>query len=251
MLLLLLHQQHAQLGTMSNDYFQFKQMRIEQDQCAMKVSTDACIQGAWTPIEEAVYNVLDIGTGTGLLALMLAQRKNTLSIDALEIDHSAAQQALKNVTHAPFKSQINIHETNAQSWVSGHTYDLIICNPPFFSNNLKGVNEQRNLARHNDNLTFDNLAKIISDSLKSNGYASILIPTTERANWESVAQKYELYTVKQLMVKPFEHSTPNRIILILSKKKLVLEEEQLIIYQSPKVYTERFTDLLRPFYLYL
>lgn len=236
---------------MSNDYFQFKQMRIEQSQCAMKVSTDACIQGAWTPIAAHVQRVLDIGTGTGLLALMLAQRKHTLNIDALEIEHSAAQQAIENIQQSPFAAQINIYETDAQDWLSEQAYDLIICNPPFFSNSLKSDKQLRNLARHNDSLTFDNLAQLIASRLKPDAYASILIPTTEQANWAAAAIKHDLYTAQQLMIQPFEYSAPNRMILILSKTKSALETEELIIYQSPKVYTPHFRDLLHPFYLHL
>lgn len=241
----------AQPGTMSNSYFQFKQMRIEQDQCAMKISTDACVQGAWTPVSSVCISVLDIGTGTGLLSLMLAQRNNHLKIDALEIDPLAAKQARENAAQSNFAAQISVHQIDAKLWNSESGYDLIICNPPFFTQSLKSENEQRNLARHNDSLAFEDLVKLIETNLKNEGSASILLPSTELERWETALSASELYTVHQLLIKPFGHSIANRVIILLKKTASKPITEELVIYQSPKVYTTVFTDLLRPFYLYL
>src|SRR5262245_25570320 len=123
---------------MSNTFFQFKQFRIEQDKCAMKVSTDACIQGAWTPIEENVRNVLDIGTGTGLLSLMLAQRKPGIRIEAIEIEEQAYKQAAENVAYSPWAEQIHVIPGDVRNDSLNRKFDLIVCNPPFFQNSLLG-----------------------------------------------------------------------------------------------------------------
>lgn len=236
---------------MSNSYFEFRQMRIEQDQCAMKVSTDACIQGAWTPISTKVKTVLDIGCGTGLLSLMLAQRNNELHIDALEIDPLAAKQAKENVANSKFFNQISVIECDAKTWKEESYYDLIICNPPFFTNSLKSENEARKLARHNDEFSFDDLLKVIDINLKKDGKASILLPFSELKRWESAICKTTLISTRSLLIKPFAHSKPNRMVQILGKEKLNLLTEELIIYQEEKRYTSEFTDLLRPFYLHL
>lgn len=236
---------------MSNSYFEFRQMRIEQDQCAMKVSTDACIQGAWTPISTQIKTVLDVGCGTGLLSLMLAQRNNELHIDALEIDHLAAKQAKENVANSKFSHQISVIECDAKTWKKESYYDLIICNPPFFSQSLKGNNPSRNTARHNDEFSFDDLLNVIDINLKNDGTASILLPFSELKRWESALSKTTFIATRSLLIKPFKHQMPNRVIMILSKKEGTNMKEELVIYQEPKQYSSEFTDLLRPFYLHL
>lgn len=133
---------------MSNSYFQFKQFRVEQDRCAMKVTTDACIQGAWTPVLPSVKNVLDVGTGTGILALMLAQKNSEITVDAIEVDKDAAGQARANVAGSPWRERINILEGDVRNYPFDKRYDLIITNPPFFSNSLLGDDVNKNLARH-------------------------------------------------------------------------------------------------------
>lgn len=243
--------QRALHGIMSKDYFQFKQMLIEQDQCAMKVSTDACILGAWTPITPESKTVLDIGTGTGLLSLMLAQRNKSFKIDALEIDSSAAKQASENISNSIFFNQISVIECDAKKWQNDLKYDLIICNPPFFSNSLKGNNQIRNIARHNDDFSFDELLKVVSVNLKSEGTASILLPISEITRWETAMRKTQLKQSGSLLIKPFAHQEPNRAIVLLSKKEENSVIEELVIYKEQKLYTNEFTDLLSPFYLHL
>lgn len=233
------------------NYFEMKQMRIEQDQCAMKVSTDACIQGAWTPINTTVHRVLDIGTGTGLLSLMLAQRASQIQIDALELDPDATRQAQHNVTQSAFAQQIKVHHIDATQFESEAKYDLIICNPPFFNNSLKGPDQQRNLARHTDCLTQQQLIRVVLKHLASNGYAAILLPITEALQWEELAQLQGLHSFKRLMIRPFAHTAANRVVLLCTTQKEPLIEESLIIYDEPKQYSQAFIDLMRPYYLYL
>lgn len=237
---------------MSKHYFQFKQWRIEQEHCAMKVSTDACIQGAWTPVADTVKSILDIGTGTGLLSLMLAQRAASATIDAIEIDTQVAEQAAQNVSSSIFSKQVKVAHADARNWQSDRQYDLIVCNPPFFTGSLRGPDAARNRARHDDDLGRKDLASSIAFHLAENGCASILLPFTERSSWEIAAKENNLFTSKYLLVKPFEHAAANRIVLICSKQETpAIEEQTLVIYKEPKVYTEAFTTLMRPFYLNL
>lgn len=228
-----------------------KQMRIEQDQCAMKVSTDACIQGAWTPINATVHRVLDIGTGTGLLSLMLAQRAPQIYIDALELDPAAAKQAKQNVAQSKFANQIDIHQIDATLFQSNYAYDLIISNPPFFNNSLKGNDQQRNLARHTESLTPQQLIQVILKHLALNAYAAILLPISESLPWELIAQEQGLHTFKRLLIHPFAHTPANRVVLLCTTHKMPLIDESLIIYDKPKQYSQMFIDLLHPYYLYL
>lgn len=228
-----------------------KRMRIEQSDCAMKVSTDACILGAWTPLGNDCSHILDIGTGTGLLALMIAQRQPQANIDAIEIEPAAFRQAQTNIVQSIYSGQISVHEVDAKQWQSDVLYDMIICNPPFFTNSLKGDNSQRNLARHNDELGFEDLLKVITKLLSLDGIASILLPTSELPKWQNELGRTALKTVKHLEIKPFAQSAANRVIALLSLQEGQFSTEKLVIYKAPKTYTEEFTSLMRPFYLHL
>ncbi|MBL7712490.1 MAG: methyltransferase [Chitinophagaceae bacterium] len=236
---------------MGNAYFQFKQFRIGQEHCAMKVSTDACIQGAWTPLAPEVKNVWDIGTGTGLLSLMIAQRCPGGTIDAVEIDAAAAAQAAENIRHSVFSDRVQLHHGDALCWNTEKQYELIICNPPFFTGSLKGPDEQRNLARHTGSLNLETLAGLITAKLSENGYASVLLPLSETGKWATAASGKGLFVNHMLRVMPFEHSSANRAVLICSRRQSTLQEDTMVIYREPGVYTERFTELMRPFYLNL
>ncbi|HTN17335.1 MAG TPA: methyltransferase [Chitinophagaceae bacterium] len=236
---------------MSNDYFQFKQFRIAQEHCAMKVSTDACIQAAWTPLPTGIKSVLDIGTGTGLLSLMIAQRCPEYSIDAIEIDQAAAVQAAANVRQSVFADHIQVYYADVLKWEKEHLYDLVLCNPPFFTGSLKGPDAQRNLARHTGDLNLETLAGLIARYLAVQGAASVLLPVSETGRWHTAVSDKGLFVRQVLWVKPFEHSKANRAILICSRQHGAVQEETLVIYREPKVYTAQFTELLRPFYLNL
>lgn len=237
---------------MSNQYFQFKQFRIEQDKCAMKVSTDACIQGAWTPINNGVQRMLDIGTGTGLLSLMLAQRNAQMHIDAVELDAQAAAQAKGNTALSPWAQQINVIHIDVKEYQARQQYDLIICNPPFFQNSLLGESDKRNTARHTISFSYGDLLDCCEKSLSANGYASILMPYNEYDNWQKLLQNRGLHIVETLLIQPRKDVAINRAISIVGRKEQVTTKEQvLIIYEQQGVYTEAFKQLLAPFYLFL
>ena len=235
---------------MANSYFQFKQFRIDQDRCAMKVTTDACIQGAWTPVLPAVKRVLDIGSGTGLLSLMLAQRATGIILDAIEFDTQAATQTFENISSSPWRSRINAIECDVRGFVSAHKYDLIICNPPFFNNSLLGDKESRNIARHTLSLTHEELIKAISINMTDDGYCSILLPNAEYNHWCELANDALFHEVGRLSVSHSPDSPVKRVVSLFSKKAAsVITENELAIKDADNSYTGAFIDLLSPFYL--
>jgi tRNA1Val (adenine37-N6)-methyltransferase len=236
---------------MSNSYFRFKQFNVEQGRCAMKVSTDACIQGAWTPVGSAVAHILDIGTGTGLLSLMLAQRNGVASIDALELSPEAAGQAKENAKASPFANRIDVVQTDATQWKSSHLYELIICNPPFFQNALKGPDAGRNDARHSDSLDMQTLIRLSLQWLTANGAASFLWPKAEHDVFADLAQKAGIYLSEQLDIRHRVGSAVTRVVGIYSKQQSAVVFEDLTIKNEADQYTDQFRRLLSPFYLHL
>jgi len=235
---------------MGNNYFQFRQFKIEQDRCAMKVSTDACIQGAWTPVPSFAKTALDIGTGTGLLSLMLAQRNSLINIDALEIDSSAAQQARENIAASPWADRIAVVEADVRQYSFTKEYDLIICNPPFFINSLLGDKHQRNQARHNLSLSFQDLFRVIKSNLYEEGYASVLLPVAEHKIWRSLVEANGWKVSHELHVIPRMGQAANRIIsLCTANAAKELVKEELVIRDLDDRYTAAFREMLSPFYL--
>jgi tRNA1Val (adenine37-N6)-methyltransferase len=234
---------------MSNAYFQFKQFRIEQDRCAMKVTTDACIQGAWTLLLPNVKRVLDVGTGTGLLALMLAQRAPQISIDAIEFDADAAAQARDNVAASPWK-EVQVIEGDAANYVYGGKYDLVICNPPFFMNSLLSDKEHQNRARHTVAFTYDDLLRVATQYLNDEGYISILLPSEEYTIWKTLAEKAGWFEFSKLSVRHRAEAQVKRVVGLFGREpKAVPEEETLVIKKDAENYAQQFIDLLGPFYL--
>jgi len=236
---------------MSNQYFRFKQFTIQQDRCAMKVSTDACIQGAWTPLLPGVKEVLDIGAGTGLLSLMLAQRDTNISMDSIELDVEAAKQAKENVASSPWAESINVIQGDATAYDFSLRYDMVICNPPFFQNSLLGDRNERNIARHTLSLTYQGLIDVLKKALKPDGYASVLLPFAEYKEWEILLEQNGWNVFKKLIVKPKGTLGPNRVVSLCAINKPKQPDEQLTIYAGEQMYTKEFGDLLQPFYLNL
>ena len=234
---------------MSNTYFEFKQFRIEQAMCAMKVTTDACIQGAWTPVLSGVKRVLDIGAGTGLLALMLAQRNTGISIDAVEFDHDAAKQASENVGASPWADRINIVEADIREFKAAHRYDLVITNPPFFNNSLLGDKDRKNHARHTLSLSYAGLLAAMEAHLDEGGYISILLPATEYELWKEMAMGSGWIETGKLSVKHRAHAPVKRVVGLFSKTGSTYIESVLTIQDDDGSYTAGFTELLSQFYL--
>ncbi len=202
---------------MAYSFFKFKQFTIHQNDCAMKVSTDACLFGAWCANEMANYSIknsLDIGAGTGLLSLMLAQQCH-LNIDALEIDENAYKQAKENIMNSAFKSKISIHHSAIQNYNRNILYDFIITNPPFYENDLKSIHNNRNTALHSSNLNLLTLMNCIKNLLSPTGLFAILLPYHRTEYFEKIASEY--YCLNKIIVKHSQHHAEFRTILLYSK----------------------------------
>ena len=230
--------------------FQFKQFTIEQDQTAMKVCTDACILGAYTPVQEA-SRVLDIGTGTGLLALMLAQRNPNAQIDAVEIESNAYFQAKKNIENSPFSAQIQVFNQAIQYFAQNKQteYDLIISNPPFFTNHLKSSKNNKNQALHTNTLSFDDLLKTVKQLLLPNGTFVVLLPEYEMGLLQKKAEELALFQTKKLLIKHHSAGKIFRVIAIFELEQKEFFEEELFIKNRNESYSSAFINLLKDYYL--
>jgi len=235
---------------MSNTYFRFKQFIIHQDKCGMKVSTDACIQGAWTPILPHVKRALDIGTGTGLLSLMLAQRNSDIHIDTIELDEAAALQAKENIAASPWADRINVIQGDVRTYSFTAPYDMIICNPPFFHKSLQSDDEARNNARHTTQLTHDELIILFGKLLEQDGYAAVLLPALNHEVFEKSLKINRFDIFNKLFIIPKAGNEPNRVVIMCSKAGLQeCELHHLPIRTAENAYNQHFISLLEPFYL--
>lgn len=236
---------------MSQSYFQFKQFRIEQGRCAMKVSTDACIQGAWTPLRETDKRVLDVGAGTGLLSLVLAQRAPQIQVDAVELDTAAAEQAAENAAASPFANRIQVLQGDVRAMALEPIYDLLICNPPFFTRSLIGPDSQRNQARHDASLTLANLYQVAERVLIPDGRLCVLLPALEMTRWEHIMQTAGWNLQYKLSVQSKDTAAVGRVISVWGREVSNVQEETLVIYKGQNQLTDAAIELLRPFYLHL
>jgi tRNA1Val (adenine37-N6)-methyltransferase len=243
---------------LANSYFQFKQFRIEQGNCAMKVSTDACILGAYTPIKNA-KNIIDIGAGTGLLSLMLAQKSaENVRITAIEIDEIAAQQAIENIKNSKWATKIEVIntaiQTYSQTYFQGENlYDLAICNPPFFVNSTLPPNQKQAIAHHTTALSFEDLWQSVEKLLHKNGYFVVLLPVQETEIFSKIANLHNFVAMQQLMIQDSPKHNPHRIITIYTKKDNFdfMIKESLLIKEIEGNYSQDFISLLKDYYLYL
>lgn len=224
----------------------------------MKVSTDACIQGAWAAsqaVSLSPENVLDIGCGTGLLSLMLAQvLPDSCRIKGIELDAAAAGQAKENVAASPWTAQIDIETCSLQHFeaLDNASYDFIICNPPFFHKHLPASGRERQWARHSDQLDKPTLACSLSKLLHKAGKACILYPAHEWPAWIQAANAFGLFPEQCLLIRPFVHKDINRICGLFTFSAIAAPvSETLTIYENDKSYRERSKELLRPYYLNL
>lgn len=232
--------------------FSFKQFSIEQDRCAMKVGTDAVLLGAWTPIDNNPRSILDIGAGTGIIALMLAQRTNAEQIDALEIDQDAYEQAVDNFENSPWSDRLFCFHAGLDEFVDEpeDEYDLIISNPPFYSEDYKTENSQRDLARFQDAMPFEDLIDAADLLLSENGIFSVIIPHKEEERFIDLCAEAELFPVKITRVKGSHNTSIVRSLLAFKRYELaVLTTDELVIEISRHLYTQEYINLTKDFYL--
>lgn len=233
--------------------FTFKQFSVNQDRCAMKIGTDGVLLGAWTSTTPSPYSVLDIGAGTGLLSLMLAQRCHAEIIDALEIDSEAYEQCVGNFEQSPWCDRLFCYHASLEEFADeiDDKYDLIICNPPFYSENYKASNKQRAMARFQDAMPFSQLIESVAKLLSASGIFSVIIPFKEESNFISLASNFNLFPNRITHVKGTLNSEIKRTLIEFSFGPTPpdVKKDLLIIETSRHQYTEKYIDLTKDFYL--
>ena len=236
---------------MSNPFFQFKQFTIRHDKCAMKVGTDGVLLGAWTGIESC-NRILDIGTGTGLIAMMLAQRSKAV-IDAIDIDAEACLQAQENAESSPFAERIKIRHSALSDFAQTDTglYDLIVSNPPYFVDSLKCPDQKRNTARHTDTLTLEDLLQDSRKLLAPQGRIALILPYDQKERLTDCIRTQNLFLSKETSVIPVPGAEPKRLLAELTAEPPVFPtfSSQLTIVIARHQYTDEYVSLTKDFYL--
>lgn len=240
---------------MPNHYFQFKKFIIQQDRCAMKVSTDSCLFGAWLskmiiPSLPDIRHTLDVGAGTGLLMLMMAQGHN-FSIDGIELNEDAYQQALSNINASEWKTRLSLFHGDVRGFVFDKTFDLIISNPPFYEDDLLPDSVSKAIAKHDTALRFEALLDAIERNLNFDGFFALLIPYHRFEYLKELSLLKGFYLQKAVHVRHLEEHAFIRSMILLSRKSTSTHFQMITIKEKNGSYTNEFTELLKEFYLYL
>jgi tRNA1Val (adenine37-N6)-methyltransferase len=229
--------------------FRFKQFSVVHEVNAMKVCTEACILGAFAPVEEK-KRILDIGTGTGLLALMSAQRSQA-QILGLELLKEFSVEAKENVQRSPWNDRIEIVNQSFESFAdqTNERFDFIIANPPFYTHQLPSKDQGKNLAWHSQSFDHENFVSRMDRILTSDGQICLLLPLAETEYCIRKAAEISLGPTFQLLIKNRPELDPFRVITIFERKIFSsLIRQEFVIYQELTQYTQSFIDLLRPYY---
>lgn len=235
---------------MSNDYFKFKQFTVHQNRCAMKVGTDGTLLGAWATVPTGKCRLLDIGTGTGLIALMLAQRAPEAEIVGIDIDTEAVCQAHDNVKSSPFHDRIKIQLADAKDYHDHVKFDAIVCNPPYFSDSLECPDNQRTLARHTRSLTFHTLVASAYRLLSDKGTFSVIIPSDYYSKFISETVMARFFLLRKCAVKTTPQKMPKRYLIELSKQNIKeVDISEGIIETMPQIRSEWYHHLIHEFYI--
>ncbi len=237
---------------MSNPFFSFKKFTVFHDKSAHKVGVDGVTLGSWADVKEAT-NILDIGTGSGLIALMLAQRTTGAKIVAVEFDKDSFCQAKENFQASEWNERMEVFHSSLQNFATSQTekYDLIVSNPPFFENSLKAKGQSRTNARHTDTLSQDDLLNSVDKLLTKNGRFCVILPVLEAQKLVQKAEKLGFYLNKLTKLSHTDKKEPKRWLLEFSYRKTELKIENLVIKDDKNNYTEEYYRLVKDFYLKL
>jgi len=241
----------------ANPYFQFKQFIVHQEHTAMKVCTDACLFGAWAAADvqiQTAKNILDIGSGTGLLSLMLAQQ-SAAHITAIEIEAGAFEQTKANFDLSPWKNRLDAIHSSIQDYASNNKqnlFDCIITNPPFYEGDLNSPDNAKNLASHSTALSWDNLAKSVASLFQGNGTWYVLVPTLKAYTMQKIASNYGLYLSEEcLMYNDAKHLPIRAMLKFVKQKEASIQRNKIVIKNADQSYTTEFTNYLKEYYLHL
>jgi tRNA1Val (adenine37-N6)-methyltransferase len=226
--------------------FKFKQFSIVQSISAMKVGTDGVLLGSWVNCQKA-KKILDIGTGTGLISLMLAQRNNECNITAVEIDKETSEEANININNSKWRDRISIINISINNFTTTDKFDFIVSNPPYFSKNCS--KNKRAIARHTNLLSFQDLIKSTVNLLSSKGIFAVILPKIAEATFCKTATENKLFLIRSCQVKGQKISEFKRVLLEFSFEKSPLESDSLVIEESRHIYTNKYIDLCKDFYL--
>jgi tRNA1Val (adenine37-N6)-methyltransferase len=230
--------------------FEFKQFSIQQDRCAMKIGTDGVLLGAWVSLENNPESILDIGAGTGILSLQLAQRCLAETLEAIEIDEDAFEQCVVNFENSPWGDRLFCFHASAQEFAAEmeEEYDLIISNPPFYSDEYKSDDSKRNTARFTDTLPFKDLAIFAYQFLSEKGTFALILPRKEEENFIALASEVGLFPKRICRVRGNPTSEVKRSLMEFTFEKSEIIKEELTIEISRHVYTEAYKNLVKDFY---
>lgn len=231
--------------------FKFKQFIIQQDRCAMKVGTDGVLLGAWTSLERNPNSILDIGSGTGIIALQMAQRCNAEVVDAIEVDEDAYEQCVDNFEASPWADRLFCYHAGLDEFMDEieDEYDLIISNPPFYSEEISSGDSARDTARQNNALPFDELLEGVSKLLSPEGVFSVIIPFKEEKDFVVLANSLGLFVKRITRIKGNPNSELKRSLMEFSFSRRTMFEDELTIESGRHQYTKEYVDLTKEFYL--
>lgn len=241
--------------------FQFRQFYVRHDRCAMKVGTDGVLLGAWAPVDlpfdHLPCTILDIGTGSGLVALMMAQRFPEAQIDAIDIDEAAVEQAKENFQASAFSQQLSAYQSSLQDWlnhqslITKHKYDLVVSNPPYFQNSLKNPDAGRQLARHTDSLSYAELITHSARLLKPQGMLAIILPAEVEKEVEKLAQEAGLSLTRVTRVFSKESKPARRVLLFFQFSAVSIQptEDKLVLENETGGRSAAYSKLCKEFYL--
>jgi len=234
--------------------FRFKAFTLDQDDYVMKVNTDAVLLGAWS---DAMFKkrALDIGTGTGVIALMLAQRHPELAVDAIDIEPAAAVLALQNFSKSPWESRLMSYGVSVQEFAltTGFSYDLIVSNPPFFTGGTLSSHEHKSKVRHTVKLPHADLLHSVRKLLTSDGHFDVVLPNVEGIRFAEIAEKYQLYIHRLIEINPTPDKPVERLLMRFGKNKVIEKRESAVLLNTPKDkdFTDWYRNLTKDFYLFL
>lgn len=236
--------------------FHFKEFKVHQDKTAMKIGTDGVLLGAWCAVDENLNTILDIGSGTGVIALMMAQRTEAITIDAVEVDENAYEQTVENFENSDWGDRLYCYNATFQEFADeiseeDETYDLIVSNPPFYTDDFETENESRNTARFTSALSFSELISGVATILSSKGKFSVILPFKEEEEFINLAKKNMLFINRVCRVQGNITASVKRSLLEFSFHQTEIKEEHLIVETARHQYTEEYINLVKDFYLKL
>lgn len=229
--------------------FRFKQFSVDQGNCAMKINTDGVLLGGIAQSANAA-RILDIGTGTGVIAMMLAQSHPLAQVDAVEIDPDAAEQAAENFRNAPFANRLRLVRGSFKDMRPAAPYDLMVSNPPFYTNSLHAPDPRRNLAKHTDKLFFEDLFNFVVSHLADAGHFLCIVPPALAGELATtVLPPRKLYVHEELIISSYPAQDAIRTLLTIGRREVPNKQDHLHIYESKGLYSERYKEILEPYFL--